>query len=101
MPVHKVNGGYRYGKSGKVYRGKGAKQKAQRQAGAIYASGYKGGEEMRKITLNVDDNAKVISVTTFSDFETYCNANTMAFDIRNTDEITMPECILINTEEAK
>ena len=43
MPVHKTkSGGYKYGKSGKAYHGKGAKQKAQKQAMAIYASGYKG-----------------------------------------------------------
>lgn len=41
MPVHKVKGGYKFGKSGKTYRGKGAKKKAQKQARAIYASGYK------------------------------------------------------------
>ncbi len=38
MPVRKVKGGYRWGKSGKVYKTKAA---AQRQARAIYASGYK------------------------------------------------------------
>ena len=47
---------------------------------------------MKKITVNVDNNTKVISVTTFSDFETYHNINTMAFDVRDTDEVTMPEC---------
>lgn len=41
MPVHKVKGGYKFGKSGKAYRGKDAKKKAQKQAMAIYASGYK------------------------------------------------------------
>ena len=41
MPVHKVGGGYKFGKSGKTYRGKGAKKKAQKQARAIYAGGYK------------------------------------------------------------
>lgn len=41
MPVHKVKGGYRFGKSGKIYKGKGAKKKAEKQARAIYASGYK------------------------------------------------------------
>lgn len=45
MPVHKSKGGYKFGKSGKLYRGKGAKQKAQKQAMAIYASGYKGGNK--------------------------------------------------------
>jgi len=43
MPVHKTkDGGYQWGNSGKVYKGKDAKQKAMRQARAIYASGYKG-----------------------------------------------------------
>ena len=42
MPVHKTkDGGYQWGNSGKVYKGKDAKQKAMRQARAIYASGYK------------------------------------------------------------
>lgn len=38
MPIVKVKGGYRWGKSGKVYP---TKKQAQRQARAIYASGYK------------------------------------------------------------
>lgn len=42
MPVHKVKGGWKWGKSGKKYTGSGAKQKAMAQARAIYASGYKG-----------------------------------------------------------
>ncbi len=42
MPVHKVSGGYKWGHSGKLYRGRGAKSRALRQARAIYASGYKG-----------------------------------------------------------
>lgn len=29
MPVHKIKGGYKFGKSGKTYRGKGAKKKAE------------------------------------------------------------------------
>lgn len=37
MPVQKAKGGYRWGKSGKVYRGKGAKAKAAKQGRAIYA----------------------------------------------------------------
>ena len=41
MPVQKVAGGYRWGKTGKVYKTKAA---AERQGRAIYASGYaKGG----------------------------------------------------------
>lgn len=42
MPVRKVSGGYRWGKHGKVYRGKGAKARAARQGRAAYAHGYKG-----------------------------------------------------------
>jgi len=38
MPVRKVKGGYRWGTSGRVYK---TKKKAQEQARAIYASGYK------------------------------------------------------------
>ena len=42
MPVHRTkSGGYKWGKSGKTYRGKGAKAKAARQGRAIRASGYK------------------------------------------------------------
>jgi hypothetical protein len=38
MPVRKSGGGYKYGKSGKTYKGKGAKAKAARQGRAIKAS---------------------------------------------------------------
>ena len=38
MPVKKSGGGYRYGESGKVYKGKGAKAKAAKQGSAIQAS---------------------------------------------------------------
>ena len=38
MPVRKVKGGYRWGKSGKVYKTKAA---AERQGRASYAAGYK------------------------------------------------------------
>jgi hypothetical protein len=38
MPVQRAKGGYRYGTSGKVYRGKGAKARAARQGRAIKAS---------------------------------------------------------------
>ena len=43
MPVHKTkSGGYKWGKSGKTYYGKGAKKKAQRQGKAIRSSGWRG-----------------------------------------------------------
>jgi len=38
VPVKKVKGGYRFGTSGRVYKTKAA---AEKQARAIYASGYK------------------------------------------------------------
>lgn len=38
MPIKKVSGGWKWGKSGKVYK---KKSDAQKQARAIYASGYK------------------------------------------------------------
>ena len=42
MPVHKTKGGgYQWGKSGKVYYGPNAKEKAEKQARAAYAHGYK------------------------------------------------------------
>lgn len=38
MPVRKNKGGYQYGNTGKIYRGKGAKGKAAKQGRAIQAS---------------------------------------------------------------
>jgi hypothetical protein len=38
MPINKVQGGYRWGKSGKVYK---TRKEAEKQAAAAYASGYK------------------------------------------------------------
>lgn len=38
MPIRKVKGGYKFGKSGKIYK---TKAKAIKQMKAIYASGYK------------------------------------------------------------
>lgn len=38
MPVKKVKGGYRFGKTGKIYR---TKHEAQEQEHAIYASGWR------------------------------------------------------------
>ena len=37
MPVYKVKGGYRWGKTGKVYK---TKAEAEKQGRAIHASGY-------------------------------------------------------------
>lgn len=42
MPVHKTKGGgYQWGSTGKVYYGKGAKEKAQKQGIAIKISQQK------------------------------------------------------------
>ena len=38
MPVRKVSGGYKWGSSGKLYKGKGAKAKAAKQGRAVKAS---------------------------------------------------------------
>ena len=38
MPIRKVKGGYRWGKTGKTYP---TKTQAQRQMRAIYAAGYR------------------------------------------------------------
>jgi hypothetical protein len=38
MPTRAVSGGHRYGKKGKLYRGKGSRAKANRQGRAIKAS---------------------------------------------------------------
>lgn len=41
MPIRKAKGGYKWGSRGKVYRGRGGKAKAARQARAAYAHGYR------------------------------------------------------------
>ena len=38
MPIQKVKGGYRWGKTGKIYP---TRKQAEKQRQAIYASGYK------------------------------------------------------------
>lgn len=38
MPIRKVAGGFKYGTSGKLYKGPGAKAKAAKQMRAIKAS---------------------------------------------------------------
>ena len=45
MPVRKVKGGYKWGKSGKTYK---TKKAAERQGRAIYASGYRNGGKKKK-----------------------------------------------------
>lgn len=46
MPARKVKGGWKWGKSGKVYK---TKKEAEAQGRAIYASGYrKNGSKKKK-----------------------------------------------------
>lgn len=60
MPVHKIQGGYQYGQTGKKYYGKDAKKKAERQALAIRLSGYVEPEDetkhKRRKKLSHDDD---------------------------------------------
>ena len=45
MPVRKSGGGYKFGKSGKTYKGKGAKARAKTQGRAIKASQARRGKK--------------------------------------------------------
>lgn len=56
MPVHKIQGGYQYGSTGKKYYGKDAKKKAERQELAIRLSGYMEPKK-RKSLIHDDDTA--------------------------------------------
>ena len=47
MPVRKVKGGYRWGKSGKIYK---SRAEAEQQGRAIYASGYGKKKKAKKRT---------------------------------------------------
>ena len=51
MPIQKVKGGYKWGKSGKVYP---TKAQAAKQARAAYASGYKGYQTGDVVTQSTD-----------------------------------------------
>ena len=55
MPVHKIQGGYQCGKTGKKYYGKDAKKKAKTQELAIRLSGYK--EPSKRKTVRHDDSS--------------------------------------------
>lgn len=49
MPVQRVKGGYRYGNSGKLYKGKDAKEKAIKQAVAIQYAEKRAGKKQEGI----------------------------------------------------
>ena len=49
MPVHKVGkDGYQWGKTGKIYRGKDARRKAEAQGTAIEKSGWTESKRKKK-----------------------------------------------------
>ena len=50
MPVHKVKGGYKWGKTGKTYP---TRKQAEKQARAIYASGWRENESTEQYLHNV------------------------------------------------
>ena len=96
MPVHKVKGGYKWGKTGKTYP---TKKQAERQARAIYANGYEGvnevnneGTEIPKnmnrkntIRLTESDLKNIISesvknIISELDYKTYANAASASKD---------------------
>jgi len=52
MPIQKVKGGYKWGKSGKVYP---TKAQAAKQARAAYASGYKGYQSGGSVWVTEDE----------------------------------------------
>jgi len=59
MPIHEEDGGYQWGGHGKVYRGKGAKVKAAKQAAAAHAHGFQGddlksGSSQETISKNIE-----------------------------------------------
>ena len=56
MPTHKVKGGYKWGKTGKVYP---TKKQADKQGQAIYASGWKGVNE-NKIYITENELKDII-----------------------------------------
>lgn len=59
MPVHKVKGGYKWGKTGKVYP---TKAQADKQARAIYANGWRGTNENQNVVkLSQSDLNNIIT----------------------------------------
>ena len=58
MPVHKVKGGWKWGKTGKTYP---TKAQADKQARAIYASGWRENESVTNDLYNaIQENIKEI-----------------------------------------
>ena len=65
MPVHKIQGGYQYGQTGKRYYGKDAKEKAEKQALAIRLSGYKEADPSKSVAPKVETpplNADLVKI---------------------------------------
>ena len=59
MPVHKVKGGYKWGKTGKTYP---TKAQANKQARAIYANGWRETNENQNVVkLSQSDLNNIIT----------------------------------------
>jgi SPP1 gp7 family putative phage head morphogenesis protein len=56
MPVHKVRGGYKWGKHGKVYKTRAG---AERQARAIYANGWRGDSVSHGTVLRAHSRSRI------------------------------------------
>ncbi len=54
MPIHKAGSGEQWGSHGKVYHGPDAKEKAEKQAAAAHANGFRG-DEAGDITMASQD----------------------------------------------
>lgn len=57
MPTHKIKGGYKWGKSGKVYP---AKAQADKQGRAIYASGWRESIDNENINELITEITKIV-----------------------------------------
>jgi hypothetical protein len=62
MPTHKVKGGYKWGKHGKIYP---TKAQADKQGQAIYASGLKENNNIKENTLYMKNNTIKLSESEF------------------------------------
>ena len=60
MPIQKISGGFRYGKEGKIYRGRGARTKARKQGQAIEISKLRaeGRFHARKVNVKATSRAR-------------------------------------------
>ena len=60
MPTHKVKGGYKWGKHGKIYP---TKAQADKQGRAIYANGWRETNENKLIKISNKDIENMVKET--------------------------------------